>query len=151
MLVNVQGTITALGQKRSGVSASTGNAWAVQEFVIVDANNKTLHFEVFGEENINKFCINQLINITCSIDSREYNGRYYHNTLRYVTLQAQQNAPQPMQQPAPAPQQAPQQVPQQFQQSPQQYAQQQPAYAQPMPQAQPHFAQPVNNPDNLPF
>jgi hypothetical protein len=148
MLVNVQGTITALGQKRSGVSASTGNAWAVQEFIIVDATNKTLHFEVFGEEHINKFCINQPINITCSIDSREYNGRYYHNTLRYVAPQAQQNPQQPMQQPAPAPQQAPQQ----FQQAPQQYAPQQPTYAQPVQAPQPQFNQPVTVPNtDLPF
>lgn len=146
MLVNLQGTITAVGQKRSGVSASTGNAWATQEFVITDASNQMLHFEVFGEEHISKFCLQQPINITCVLSSREYNGRYYHS-LRYVAPQAQQNAPQPMQQPAPAPQQAPQQ----FQQAPQQYAPQQPAYAQPMPQAQPQYAQPVNSSDNLPF
>lgn len=146
MLVNLQGTITAVGQKRSGVSASTGNAWATQEFVITDASNQMLHFEVFGEEHISKFCLQQPINITCALSSREYNGRYYHS-LRYVAPQAQQNAPQPMQQPAPAPQQAPQQ----FQQAPQQYAPQQPAYVQPMPQAQPQYAQPVNSSDNLPF
>lgn len=143
MLVNLQGTITAVGQKRSGVSASTGNPWAAQEFVITDASNQMLHFEVFGEEHISKFCVQQPINITCSLSSREYNGRYYHS-LRYVAPQAQQNAPQPMQQPAPAPQQAPQPAPQQ-------YAPQQPAYTQPMPQAQPQYAQPVNNSDNLPF
>lgn len=139
MLVNLQGTITAVGQKRSGVSASTGNAWATQEFVITDASNQMLHFEVFGEEHISKFCLQQPINITCALSSREYNGRYYHS-LRYVAPQAQQNAPQPMQAPAPAPQLAPQQ-----------YAPQQPAYTQPMPQAQPQYAQPVNNSDNLPF
>lgn len=150
MLVNLQGTITAVGQKRSGVSASTGNAWATQEFVITDASNQMLHFEVFGEEHISKFCLQQPINITCALSSREYNGRYYHS-LRYVAPQAQQNAPQPMQQPAPAPQQAPQQAHQQFQPAPQQYAPQQPAYTQPMPQAQPQYAQPVNNSDNLPF
>lgn len=147
MLVNVQGTITALGQKRSGVSASTGNAWAVQEFVIVDANNKTLHFEVFGEEHINKFSINQPINITCSIDSREYNGRYYHNTLRYVVPQAQQNAPQQ----APQPMQPQMQTPQQFQQPTQQYVQQ-PTYVQPVQTPQPQFDQPVTAPNtDLPF
>lgn len=148
MLVNVQGTITSLGQKRSGVSASTGNAWAVQEFVITDSNNQTLHFEVFGEEHISKFCLQQPINITCSISSREYNGRYYHNTLRYVAPQSQQNASQPMQQPTTAPQQAPQQ----FQQAPQQYAPQQPAYAQPVQAPQPQFNQPVTAPNtDLPF
>ena len=148
MLVNVQGTITAVGQKRSGVSASTGNAWAAQEFVITDASNQMLHFEVFGEEHISKFCLQQPINITCSISSRAYNGRYYHNTLRYVAPQAQQNTPQPMQQPAPAPQQAPQQ----FQQPTQQYAQQQPSYAQPVQAPQPQFAQPAAAPNtDLPF
>lgn len=145
MLVNLQGTITAVGQKRSGVSASTGNAWAAQEFVITDASNQMLHFEVFGEEHISKFCAQQPINITCSLSSREYNGRYYHS-LRYVAPQAQQNASQPMQQPAPAPQQAPQQ----FQQAPQQYPQQ-PTYAQPMQAPQPQFNQPVAPANDLPF
>jgi hypothetical protein len=145
MLVNVQGTITAVGQKRSGVSASTGNAWATQEFVITDASNQMLHFEVFGEEHISKFCLQQPINITCSLSSREYNGRYYHS-LRYVVPQAQQNGLSPMQQPSPAPQQAPQQ----FQQAPQQYAQQ-PTYAQPVQAPQPQFNQPVAPANDLPF
>lgn len=145
MLVNLQGTITAVGQKRSGVSASTGNAWATQEFVITDTSNQMLHFEVFGEEHISKFCLQQPINITCALSSREYNGRYYHS-LRYVAPQAQ-NAPQPMQQPAPAPQQAPQP----FQQAPQQYAPQQTAYTQPMQAPQPQFAQPVAPSNDLPF
>lgn len=146
MLVNVQGTITAVGQKRSGVSASTGNPWVAQEFVISDVNNQMLHFEVFGEENISKFCGQQPINITCSLSSREYNGRYYHS-LRYVAPQAQQNAPQPMQQSAPVPQQAPQP----FQQAPQQYAPQQPAYTQPVQAPQPQFNQPVASSNDLPF
>ena len=150
MLVNLQGTITAVGQKRSGVSASTGNPWAAQEFVITDASNQMLHFEVFGEEHISKFCVQQPINITCSLSSREYNGRYYHS-LRYVAPQAQQNAPQPMQQPAPAPQQAPQQAPQAFQQAPQQYVQQ-PTYSQPVQAPQPQFNQPITAPNtDLPF
>lgn len=146
MLVNLQGTITAVGQKRSGVSASTGNAWATQEFVITDASNQMLHFEVFGEEHISKFCLQQPINITCSLSSREYNGRYYHS-LRYVAPQAQQNAPQQMQQPTTAPQQAPQA----FQQPTQQYAQQQPTYAQPVQAPQPQFNQSVAPANDLPF
>lgn len=146
MLVNVQGTITSVGQKRSGVSASTGNAWAAQEFVVTDASNQMLHFEVFGEEHISKFCLQQPINITCSLSSREYNGRYYHS-LRYVAPQVQQNASQPIQQPAPAPQQAPQA----FQQAPQQYVQQ-PTYTQPVQAPQPQFNQPVTAPNtDLPF
>jgi hypothetical protein len=146
MLVNLQGTITAVGQKRSGVSASTGNAWATQEFVVTDANNQNVCFEVFGEENICKFSAQQQINITCSLSSREYNGRYY-TSLRYVVPQTQQNASQPIQQPS----QSPHQAPQQFQQAPQQYAQQ-PTYAQPMQAPQPQFNQSVAAPNtDLPF
>ena len=100
MIVKIQGTITSALQKRSGVS-QMGNAWAIQEFVVTDAQNNSLCFEVFGEENIQKFSINQQVNVDCILNSREYNGRYY-TSLRYLAPKVdanQQSVQQPVQQP----------------------------------------------------
>lgn len=81
--MRVQGTIIAALQKRSGVSQSSGNAWALQEFVIGRENNRHMVFEVFGEENIAKFQLGQQVDIEVYIDAREYNGRWY-NSIRYM-------------------------------------------------------------------
>lgn len=100
MIVKIQGTITSALQKRSGVS-QMGNAWAIQEFVVTDAQNNSLCFEVFGEENIQKFAINQQVNVDCILNSREYNGRYY-TSLRYLAPKVdanQQSVQQPVQHP----------------------------------------------------
>jgi hypothetical protein len=127
MIVNVQGTITTALPKRSGVS-QTGNAWAVQEFVVTDANNNIVCFEAFGEENIQRFALQRPININCVLNCREYNGKYY-TSLRYLSPRTQEQ--QPTQQVAP-----------QFHQQVQQPVQQQ-GFAQPMQQAQPQYAQRV--------
>lgn len=127
MIVNVQGTITTALPKRSGVS-QTGNAWAVQEFVVTDANNNIICFEAFGEENIQRFALQQPININCVLNCREYNGKYY-TSLRYLPPRTQEQQPV-------------QQVAQPFQQQVQQPIQQQ-GFAQPMQQVQPQYAQHV--------
>lgn len=114
MIVKIQGTITSALQKRSGVS-QMGNAWAIQEFVVTDAQNNSLCFEVFGEENIQKFSINQQVNVDCILNSREYNGRYY-TSLRYLApkldanQQSVQQPVQPMQQTVVQPYQQPMQT-----------------------------------------
>lgn len=132
--MRVQGTIIAALQKRSGVSQSSGNAWALQEFVIGRENNRHMVFEVFGEENIAKFQLGQQVDIEVYIDAREYNGRWY-NSIRYMApkTDAQPTAnTQPIVQPTP--------------QSPAQNAA--PQYAQPQPL---NFAQAARDNDSLPF
>ena len=142
MIVKIQGTITSALQKRSGVS-QMGNAWAIQEFVVTDAQNNSLCFEVFGEENIQKFSINQQVNVDCILNSREYNGRYY-TSLRYLAPKVdanQMSVQQPMRQ--------------QVQGVPQQTTQIQQGYSQPMqPSVVQTHQQPMQTPANndaLPF
>lgn len=112
MLTKIKGNITAMGHKRSGVSQS-GNAWTVQEFVITDERNDIACFEVFGEENIAKFTLGQAIEVSCSINCREWNGKYF-TTLRYYAPKEEQVAPQsqvaatPTPTPTPSPQVQPQ-------------------------------------------
>ena len=159
MIVNVQGTITKALQKRSGVS-QTGNAWAVQEFVVIDADNNIVCFEAFGEENIQRFALQQPININCVLNCREYNGKYY-TSLRYLPPKTQEQQPtqqvvQPFQQQVQQPMQpqgfAQHMQPQGFAQPMQQV---QPQYTQHVAPAQPVMQQPmqqnVNTNENLPF
>lgn len=132
--MRVQGTIIAALQKRSGVSQSSGNAWALQEFVIGRENNRHMVFEVFGEENIAKFQLGQQVDIEVYIDAREYNGRWY-NSIRYM-------APKTDAQPTANTQPIAQQIPQSTTQNAA------PQYAQPQPV---NFAQAAQENDGLPF
>lgn len=132
MLTKIKGNITAMGQKRSGVSQA-GNAWTVQEFVITDERNDIACFEVFGEENIAKFTLGQAIEVSCSINCREWNGKYF-TTLRYYAPKEEQVAPQSQVAAAPTPTPTP---------SPQ--VQPQVTYAQPYVQPQPQSVQMPNN------
>lgn len=129
--MRVQGTIIAALQKRSGVSQSSGNAWALQEFVIGRENNRHMVFEVFGEENIAKFQLGQQVDIEVYIDAREYNGRWY-NSIRYM-------APKTDAQPTASTQQIAQPTPTQNAA---------PQHAQPQPV---NFAQTAQDNDGLPF
>lgn len=95
MIITLNGMITAALQKRSGVS-QTGNAWAVQSFIITDAQDEKLCFDVFGDEHIAKFSIGQNVSINCAINCREWNGKYF-TSLRYVAPQTEAQ-PQQVQQ-----------------------------------------------------
>lgn len=145
----VTGTITCLAQRKSGVSASTGNQWVVQTVVvardgITNEWEKYYCFDVFGEENISRFQVGQHIEVNVSVYATESNGSWY-NRHKYLP---------PRQESAPAP------TPQPQVQSPQP-ATQVPPMAQPQPQvtyAQPYVQQPQvqgvqmpNDPSSLPF
>jgi hypothetical protein len=79
------GKIVAVSQKRTGTAKATGNPWAAQEYVIEDAVNsqypRKMAFEVFGEDRIAQFNIQQGEDLTVQfdIDAREYNGRWFNS------------------------------------------------------------------------
>lgn len=109
------GKIIAVLEPRGGVSARTGNTWKSQDYVIEETVGqfpKRMAFKVFGEENINRFNIQQGQELTVSFDinAREYQGRWY-NDIRVWNVQpaavqapamaAAQPAAAPAAQPAP--------------------------------------------------
>lgn len=78
------GRIIKVLEQRGGVSARTGNPWKMQDFVIEEAIGqfpKRMVFNVFGEENLNRFNIQEGQELTVSFDinAREYNGRWYND------------------------------------------------------------------------
>lgn len=83
MLIKVKGQVSAFGQKKSGVSQSSGNPWVVQEVLIRDEKDVTLCVTVFGEDNIAKFKIGQNVEFSAVLSSKEWNGKYFIS-LRYL-------------------------------------------------------------------
>ena len=78
------GRIIKVLEQRGGVSARTGNPWKMQDFVIEETIGqfpKRMVFNVFGEENLNRFNIQEGQELTVSFDinAREYNGRWYND------------------------------------------------------------------------
>ena len=76
------GRIIKALEPRGGVSNRTGNPWKMQDFVIEETMGqfpKRMVFNVFGEENLTRFNIQEGQELTVSFDinAREYNGRWY--------------------------------------------------------------------------
>ena len=98
------GRIIEALEPRSGMSARTGNPWKMQDFVIEETVGqfpKRMVFNVFGEDNLNRFNIQkgQELTVSFDINAREYNGRWY-NDIRAWNVVAAQPAAAPAAQPA---------------------------------------------------
>jgi hypothetical protein len=100
--------IIAVMEPRGGVSARTGNTWKTQEYVLEVPGQypKRCLFNVFGEDRINQFNIQNgdELTIQFDIDAREYNGRWYNDIRAYNVIRGQQ--PVPGAQPVAAPSEA---------------------------------------------
>ena len=118
--MEITGKIIAVLPANSGTSARTGNPWMSQTYVIETQGQypKKLAFDVFGEERIKQFNIQQGEELTVrfDFDAHEYNGRWF-NQIRAFNVEkiGQQTTQQPTTQPTAnvANQQAQQQAPQQ--------------------------------------
>lgn len=116
--MEIKGKIIAVMEKRSGVSQQ-GKAWATKDYVIETINEqypKRCVFNVFGDENIQKFALElgKVVTIHFDINAREYNGRWYNDIRAWrvdheqAATAAQQPAPSDI--PAPTMAEAPQEV-----------------------------------------
>ena len=105
------GRIIKVLEPRGGVSSRTGNPWKTQDFVIeetVGQYPKRMVFNVFGEENLSRFNIQEGQELTVSFDinAREYNGRWFNDIRVWNVVPAATAAPaaaQPFAQPAAQP------------------------------------------------
>lgn len=106
--MELTGKIIAVMEPRGGVSARTGNTWKTQEYVLEVPGQypKRCLFNVFGEDRINQFNIQNgdELTIQFDIDAREYNGRWYNDIRAYNVIRGQQ--PVPGAQPVAAPSEA---------------------------------------------
>ena len=80
--MEITGKIIAVLPANSGTSARTGNPWMYQTYVIETQGQypKKLAFDVFGEERIKQFNIQQGEELTVrfDFDAHEYNGRWFN-------------------------------------------------------------------------
>lgn len=102
--MEITGKIIAVLPANSGTSARTGNPWMSQTYVIETQGQypKKLAFDVFGEERIKQFNIQQGEELTVrfDIDAHEYQGRYFNQIRAFnVEKSGQQNTQQPTPQP----------------------------------------------------
>ncbi len=77
-----KGKITQILKAESGVS-KVGNAWTKQEFVIEtqDQFPKKICFTLFGDKVslLNGLSENTEVEVSFNVESREFNGKWYHN------------------------------------------------------------------------
>ena len=97
--MELTGKIIAVMEPRGGVSARTGNSWKTQEYVLEVPGQypKRCVFNVFGEDRINQFNIQQGEDLTIQfdIDAHEYNGRWFNEIRAWNVLRGQQPAVAP--------------------------------------------------------
>ena len=92
------GRIIKVLEARGGVSSRTGNPWKTQDFVIeetVGQYPKRMVFNVFGEDNLSRFNIQEGQELTVSFDinAREYNGRWFNDIRVWNVMPAATAAP----------------------------------------------------------
>lgn len=94
MALSVKGKLLKILNKESGVSRA-GNAWEKQEFVIEtnDQYPKKVCFTLFGDKVslISGVPEGEEVEVSFDVESREFNGKYYHN-LNAWKIDRQSNA-----------------------------------------------------------
>ena len=83
--MEIKGKIIVASQRRDGTSQRTGNAYAMQEFVIegpaFEDKTRKMAFKVFGEDRLANMhlAVGDEGTLSFDIDAREYNGRWYND------------------------------------------------------------------------
>lgn len=90
--MNIKGKVKAVLNIESGTS-KLGNAWQKQEFVIETEGQypKTIAFTLFGDKVEQCPKVGESVDVHFDIESREFNGRYFHNINAY-RIERPQNA-----------------------------------------------------------
>ena len=95
--MELTGKIIAVMPAQSGTSQRTGNTWMTQQYVleVPGMYPKKMVFEVFGEDKIKKFNVQQGMDATVSfeIDAHEYNGRWFNEVRAWDVRPAGQQLP----------------------------------------------------------
>ena len=95
--MDLTGKIVAVMPAQSGVSQRTGNNWMSQQYVleVPGMYPKRMVFEVFGEDRIKKFNVQQGQEVTVSfeIDAHEFNGRWFNEVRAWDVRPAGQQQP----------------------------------------------------------
>jgi hypothetical protein len=95
--LKVTGKLTNILNPVSGISKS-GKDWNKQDFVITtdDKYPKEICFTLFGDKTdlISNIKLGDEIEVFFNLESREYEGRYFHNVLAWKVILTQSEAPE---------------------------------------------------------
>lgn len=102
----VQGTISLLCPVKSGVGKTSGKEWQSQD-IVIEYNDpyktfpRHITLRIFGSERLTELQpkLGELVRVQFTVDSSEYNGRWYNNL--DVVGMMRINAQQPQQPAAP--------------------------------------------------
>ena len=80
--LKIKGEITAILEIQAGTSKA-GKEWTKQDFIILSEEKfpKMICFTLFGDKTslLNGLELNSIIDVHFNLESREFNGKYYHN------------------------------------------------------------------------
>ena len=97
MSLSVKGNIVSILNPESGVSRA-GKEWSKQEFVIETQEQfpKKVCFTLFGDKTslLNGISNGTEVEVSFNLESREYNGRWFHNINAWKIDTVQQDIPQ---------------------------------------------------------
>lgn len=100
MALSVKGKIEQILKPESGTSRA-GKEWSKQEFIIETDEQypRKICFTLFGEKTslVSGLAAGQEVEVSFNVESREYNGRWFHNinAWKIDKVSAEQNMPVP--------------------------------------------------------
>lgn len=82
MALSVKGRVFQILKPETGVS-KVGKEWSKREFVIETDEQfpRKVCFTLFGDKTtlINNLAVGEVVDVSFNIESREYNGKWFHN------------------------------------------------------------------------
>lgn len=82
MALSVKGRVFQILKAETGVSKG-GKEWSKREFVIDTEEQfpRKVCFTLFGDKTslINNLAVGEMVDVSFNIESREYNGKWFHN------------------------------------------------------------------------
>lgn len=103
--MEIKGKIIVASQRKDGTSQRTGNAYAMQEFVIespaFEDKTRKMAFKVFGEDRLAnmRLAVGDEGTLSFDIDAREYNGRWYNDITAWRFIRTSDATPTTSKQP----------------------------------------------------
>jgi hypothetical protein len=82
MAMNIKGRVSQILKPEGGVSKG-GREWSKREFVIdtEEQFSRKVCFTLFGDKTslIDTITVGEMVDVSFNIESREFNGKWYHN------------------------------------------------------------------------
>lgn len=96
--LTIQGEVKEILKPESGTSKA-GKDWNKQDFVIKtnDQYPRLVCFTLFGDKTdlISNISVGETVDVSFNLESREYNGRYFHNVNAWKVLKVENSQSEP--------------------------------------------------------